>query len=479
MKEGISACIIGKNEEKNLKRCLKSIESVVDEIIYLDTGSLDKSMEVVKTFGGRIFQQPFEDDFAKARNSCIDKATYQWILVIDCDEELSEGSKTVLKQLIKEDKGEAYFVNIINIIEGKRADVFQYTRLFKNKPQYSFRGKIHEQITWSVVKEAGMASIGYSNIELYHYGYDSNPELAKAKSERNIRLLWSIPKEERNAFYYYNLGNEYTKRKAFKEALINYEKSLSLTFSEDMYTVLLYERMAHCYYSQGYYEAAIDIAQRGSKTYPNHVFFYYIIALAFTNQMKFSKALEYFCKTKDLMELQGERGEEIGMGVKDTKELNEAMKELRDCVMPRYEGMVTSIIDCRGKNKVSLDTIFSVNEISDEVILLYDEGLEEKNKGITTYTALEVKSTMEIKTVIRSILTSIKTKYILYLNQGEGLTFEDEFILSKTLVKEEPLYLVFYINSLRKKEIRLVKKDNLEALMKVTKERAPIGISYF
>ncbi|HVP07398.1 MAG TPA: glycosyltransferase, partial [Candidatus Acidoferrum sp.] len=83
----VSACMIVRNEEELLGRCLESIRDWVDEIVVVDTGSTDRTEEIAKSYGARVFHQPWEGDFSKHRNYSLERAICDWTLVIDADEQ--------------------------------------------------------------------------------------------------------------------------------------------------------------------------------------------------------------------------------------------------------------------------------------------------------------------------------------------------------------------------------------------------------
>ena len=86
----VSLCMIVKNEEQVLRRCLESAKSFADEIILVDTGSTDKTKEIGKTYGGKIFDFPWRDDFAAARNEAFSKATMDYCMWLDADDVVTE-----------------------------------------------------------------------------------------------------------------------------------------------------------------------------------------------------------------------------------------------------------------------------------------------------------------------------------------------------------------------------------------------------
>lgn len=96
----LSVCIITKNEEKNISRCLESIKNIADEIIVVDTGSTDKTVEIANKYESKVSFHKWNNDFSDARNASIKKATKDWILFLDADEELPKEEGIKLKELI-------------------------------------------------------------------------------------------------------------------------------------------------------------------------------------------------------------------------------------------------------------------------------------------------------------------------------------------------------------------------------------------
>src|SRR5207245_5074676 len=95
----VSLCMIVKNEEANLGACLASVADLVDEIILVDTGSTDKTKEIAAQFGARVFDFPWVDSFAAARNECLRHATGAWIFWLDADDRLDEDNRQRLRAL--------------------------------------------------------------------------------------------------------------------------------------------------------------------------------------------------------------------------------------------------------------------------------------------------------------------------------------------------------------------------------------------
>ena len=170
----LSLCMITKNEEKNISRCLDSIKDIVDEIIIVDTGSTDKTIEIAKSYGANIYHYKWNNDFSKARNVSLQKATKDWILVLDADEVLPYEEGLKLKNIINTTENEGLFLRLDNIIDNVNLGDAVVLRAFKNNPKYRFRGSMHEQVIFSIEEVSGKNKIQPTQVKINHYGYDPN-----------------------------------------------------------------------------------------------------------------------------------------------------------------------------------------------------------------------------------------------------------------------------------------------------------------
>ncbi|WP_337960802.1 glycosyltransferase family 2 protein [Caloramator sp. mosi_1] len=113
----ISLCMIVKNEENNIAKCLNSIKDYVDEIIITDTGSTDNTKEIAKSFTDKIFDYNWNNNFADARNFCISKAKNDWVLVLDADEVVIEFDIKNILEFINKNLSCVGRIKRINIFE--------------------------------------------------------------------------------------------------------------------------------------------------------------------------------------------------------------------------------------------------------------------------------------------------------------------------------------------------------------------------
>ena len=217
--EKISFCMIMKNEEKTLERMFQSIQGKVDEIIVVDTGSTDNSVEIAKRYTDNVYFFEWCDDFSKARNESLKYATGDWIFFLDADEFLDESVD--LHQIVEGNKEYEAFCFIMQELdqEGKiSGTIISSERLFKKGKK--FKNAVHENITPLFPEKVKKLDAIF-----YHTGYNkSKPEL-EAKYRRNEKLLKKRLKSEGETFEILSyLFKTYVMRDKYQKAIRIFEK---------------------------------------------------------------------------------------------------------------------------------------------------------------------------------------------------------------------------------------------------------------
>ncbi len=143
----LSVVILTKNEEGLIKTCLESVKWA-DEIIIIDGGSTDKTLEIAKKYTSRI-TFGLDEDFAVRRNKGMEEAKGEWVLYIDCDERVLQPLKEEIEEILKNGGSSAYAISRKNIIFGREVNYGPYKndwmiRLFKKDEFVTWVGKVHE-----------------------------------------------------------------------------------------------------------------------------------------------------------------------------------------------------------------------------------------------------------------------------------------------------------------------------------------------
>jgi len=164
VKPSISVCLIVKDEEQFLEKCLQSVKDVADEIIIIDTGSQDNTVNIAKRYTDKIYFHPWKDNYSEARNHYLDYAKGDWIFQIDADEELVKEDIPILLNAVKNPSIDVILLQIISHLRrGQSESRHSLERLFRNNGLIHYEGRIHERL------------IGFKRpmiypVRLMHYG---------------------------------------------------------------------------------------------------------------------------------------------------------------------------------------------------------------------------------------------------------------------------------------------------------------------
>jgi tetratricopeptide (TPR) repeat protein len=239
----LSACLMVKDEESMLPRCLASIKNHVDEIIVVDTGSTDATVEIAKSYGARIYHHPWENDFSKHRNQSISYARGLWIFIIDADEECIVSPQRTMKSEIAlaDERGmDSLVMRVKNAMsEGKETVCGDSLRLFRNNGMIRYEGIVHNNLS-------GFTNAGASLTHILHYGYDQGTESTRKKFERTATLLKKqIADNSSNAAAHMYLSSSYESLEMCEESLSEGTIAIDLVESQGL-TNKIYVRAYYC-----------------------------------------------------------------------------------------------------------------------------------------------------------------------------------------------------------------------------------------
>ena len=195
----LSVCLIAKNEERFLNGCLESIRGLADQIILVDTGSTDRTVEIARAHGAEVHFRAWDNDFSAARNAALLHARGDWILVLDADEEVSKAHHSNLRALLTQANTIAYRLPLVDVGREDQG-VSQVPRLFRNAPQQFYVSRVHEQVYASLElnREKWSMENRFGDARLLHYGYQTEVVKSRNKVQRNLRLLEQANEEYPN-----------------------------------------------------------------------------------------------------------------------------------------------------------------------------------------------------------------------------------------------------------------------------------------
>lgn len=290
----LSVCFIVKNEKKNLPRALASVKGVADEIIVVDTGSTDATIDIAKEAGAKVFEHEWSDDFSEARNFALDQATGDWVLQLDADEELETPNADHVRGLLSSNEFDAYDCQIVNMGNEENlggAISHRYPRLFRRRA-YRYKGAIHET-PQRIGRGSGPRP--WAELHILHWGY-MDGEARPERVRRNGRLLKNAIKKNPDDFLlYWYLGEHYTSLSRLKEALKCYLKAESLRPAAGVsYQPLTILRACECLMKLRRLDDAAEYIEFGIETFPDCRDLLFLGGHIFELRGDNERALQYF-----------------------------------------------------------------------------------------------------------------------------------------------------------------------------------------
>jgi tetratricopeptide (TPR) repeat protein len=242
----IALCMIVKNEEQFIGACIDSVRSFVDEIVVVDTGSTDRTVELARERGARVEHFEWINDFAAARNYAVDAAISDWILMLDADEELAPESGPLLRQYAAALPNGVfgYATQIVNFVAGSRTIAHYMTRFFPKHPSLRFIGSIHEEL--KPVPGVTGTITHVPDLRIIHHGYEPELYTARNKDQRNMRLLeQELEAQPNDARLLYYLAQQHCAQKRYEMAIpylqrfLDSKSQLRTAFTEEVYRMWL------------------------------------------------------------------------------------------------------------------------------------------------------------------------------------------------------------------------------------------------
>ncbi|CAM4154244.1 tetratricopeptide repeat-containing glycosyltransferase family 2 protein [Lederbergia lenta] len=248
----ISLCMIVKNEENVIGRCLDSVRDIVDEIIIVDTGSTDRTKEIISTYTDSIFNFAWIDDFAAARNFSFDQATKEYILWLDADDIIHEEDREKLIQLKKDLKPEIDAVSMEYQLafdeEGIVTSSLRRYRLVKRERSFHWVGLVHEFL-------AVGGNLSHSEVRVKHM-----PQSDEEPSFRNLHIYEKMLSSgailsPRDLFYY---ANELMDHGFYEKAIKHYLQFLDTKNGWVEDNIRACNKLADCYQQLGLEDLKFD-----------------------------------------------------------------------------------------------------------------------------------------------------------------------------------------------------------------------------
>jgi tetratricopeptide (TPR) repeat protein len=269
----VSLTMIVRNEENNLSACLASAAGLFDEVVVVDTGSNDRTAEIARSFGAKVFDFAWVNDFAAARNTALAHATGDYAFWLDADDRIEPHQRDRLQALLDglNPPDAAYVVRCACDPGpdggGGSGTVVDHVRLFPIRADVRWMYRVHEQIL-PALRRAGVP-VRWSDVVVRHVGY-SNPALRRRKLERDRAILESeLADRPDDAFVLFNLGQVALDTGDPAAALVYLRRSLARSAPADSITRKLHALIARAHQLLDDPEAALEACTAGLAVDPD------------------------------------------------------------------------------------------------------------------------------------------------------------------------------------------------------------------
>jgi len=263
--------MIVKNEAENLPHCLEPVKDVFDQIVIVDTGSEDNTVEIAKSYGAEVHYFGWIDDFSAARNESLKYATGDYIFFLDGDDRMEHAEALKLKELIPPQKDVAFYCLLYCYeANGQDTETFQL-RLFPNLPGVEFEGLVHEQVAYSLQRLGIRSEV--CDVKITHVGYKDTDALMQ-KIHRNIPLLErQMQKTPERVNVRLHLVTHYNASGETEKAIAQLEHLIKQTEKEDGYReafLICCVMLGNNYRKINKSDAAIEMYRRALEVEPDY-----------------------------------------------------------------------------------------------------------------------------------------------------------------------------------------------------------------
>ncbi len=288
----LSLCMIVKNEEKSLPVCLDSVKDHVDEIIIVDTGSTDRTVEIAKGYNAKVYHHSWENSFSKARNYSLKYAKCDWILILDADEEVDKKDAYKLREVIRDKNLNTIRLPVYSKLdEGRNLAVGNSERIFRNHLGIHYEGIVHNKLKTKVPTKA-------FDIKVHHHGYSHDKEQMEKKFIRTTTLLKEQIKENpEDPVPHHYLATSYLDNKGkndecLQEAL-EAARLYELQNSKEQTRLLNYYTASIAFLRKNDLGNAEKFALKSLDFYPEYLDGYCLLSTIYFDLKEYGKCIEY------------------------------------------------------------------------------------------------------------------------------------------------------------------------------------------
>jgi glycosyltransferase involved in cell wall biosynthesis len=258
----VTLAMMVKNEEAHIADCLESMKDHVDEIVVVDTGSTDKTVEICESYGAKVYHHKWEDSFSVARNHVISHVETPWLIQMDADEVMEADSASKVRDVVRSThSSNENLIHLVMVNQGKDAieatSVVNTGKIMRVIPSLHFKNRVHNKLVCP-------GGVRQTNLTIIHHGYDlPDQKTMTDKKNRTTRLLLMQSAEQpEDCETHHYLCIQYLRSDAWDDAIRIGEKAAGLWEKYEPYSqlrLLTIHVVAMAYYQKAALEKTFEL----------------------------------------------------------------------------------------------------------------------------------------------------------------------------------------------------------------------------
>lgn len=313
----VSFCTVVENGAGFLPRCLSSVQRVADELIIVDTGSTDNTPGIAEAFGAKLYRFSGAKDIGAAWRFAFAKATGDWIVFLEADEELADGDGPKLCSLLSRGEADGYYLTEVNYVGGKLgmdAVLSAAFRVFRNDPRYYSAAEAPEQTVTALQAEGGKVLL--SDVRINHYGYLNQSPWKREKARCELAILEEeVSKRPDDKLTRFNLGAKYLCLGQYNRALMELQAAFKkLALDKAAHAPALVRNIALCLKRSKRFREALQVLGDAIPVYPDYTDFLFLVGCVYAELKDYSAAAKAYQECIKRGEAGTSRASQPGVG---------------------------------------------------------------------------------------------------------------------------------------------------------------------
>lgn len=351
-KKRLSLCMITKNDEEHLLSCLENIKEIVDEIVIVDIGSKDSTIDIAKQAGANVYQMNWRNNYSEAKNFCLDKAKGRWVMFLQANETISIEQQGEIYSLLDDPNVEAYLIYIDNALKKNRIfSPVQSLRLHRNRKEYRYKYRVYERIPDEIlnnIKDAGIRIV-----------QQDNPDLPREDLSAAL-LKGELSKHPEDSYLQYIYGIELLNQQKYEDSVVYLQKACENVNYDYLFAPHLYKCLSWVFIFLQRYSDALKVLREGIDVFPFYTDLLVLRGEVRRQLQQYKEAIEDF---ENSLKVKGQLNSIVPKSEIDISTILEILGEIHEEVF-NYQQALVCFRESYELDKTNYRLLYKIEELS-------------------------------------------------------------------------------------------------------------------